>query len=231
MDIPEIVTENKAKKSPRRPRVSLSREQSPQPVEEVVPSHDRPRSSWWRLMPIVLWIVVLAVFSVTLYLVSPDAIIAHIGVSNAYAIIFILSILGGMMTFSGIPYHLFLVTFVLSGLNPYLLGMIAGIGVTIGDMTSYMAGYYGRALVPRRIEVFMSKLEVLRESHPRLLPLIFLLYGSLVPYSSDVLTVPMGLIRYPFWKLMIPLGIGSMIFNVGLALLAAHAYEYLGWLL
>ena len=194
---------------------------------EVPDTHHRVR----RAAPIVVWFFILLLFSATLYFIPPETMVAHVGVSNAYALILVLSFLGGVMTFSGVPYHLFLVSFVLAGMNPWILGIIAGLGVTLGDVTSYFVGYYGRVLLTPRLESYVQKIEILKERHPRLLPLIFFLYSSVVPYSSDVFTIPMGLIRYPFFRLMIPLVLGSMIFNIGLAFLALYAYDYLSYVL
>lgn len=210
------------KKSPLAVPVGDHRAQT-----QSTPSVPAQRHRFRYALAVALWIALLVTFSVTLYLVPPQTVISYIGISNAYLLIFVLSFLGGMMTFSGVPYHLFLVSFVLSGLNPYLLGAIAGIGVTIGDATSYLIGYFGRVLLSERMEKILQRLESLKDKHPRILPAIFFLYGACVPYSSDVITVPMGLIRYPFWKLMIPLGVGAMIFNITLSLLSAYAYEYL----
>ena len=36
---------------------------------------------------------------------SPERIVDLIGVNNAYALLFILAFLGGLTTFSGVPYH------------------------------------------------------------------------------------------------------------------------------
>ena len=34
---------------------------------------------------------------------SPDQIIAYVGVENAYLLIFVLALIGGLTTFSGVP--------------------------------------------------------------------------------------------------------------------------------
>ena len=54
---------------------------------------------------------------------TPEKIADVVGVTNGYVFISILAFLGGLTTFSGIPYHLILVTLSLGGL--YIAGGIA----------------------------------------------------------------------------------------------------------
>ena len=47
-------------------------------------------------------------------------------------------------------------------------------------------------------------------------------------YSGEIVrTSEMGVLHYPFWGMMIPLGFGNAVFNVSLAFLAAYAYGLL----
>ncbi|MDD5589815.1 MAG: hypothetical protein PHQ47_01415 [Candidatus Portnoybacteria bacterium] len=157
---------------------------------------------------------------------SPEKFIGFIGVSNAYALIFILATLGGMTTFSGIPYHLILITMATGGLNPLLLGLATSFGVMLGDSTSYYIGYQGRIIAPPRWHGFFEKIYNFGLKYPKLLPFFFFIYGSFMPFSNDFIVISMGLARYPFWRLMIPLGLGNLVFNIGLSYLSIYAYNF-----
>ncbi|OGI21505.1 MAG: hypothetical protein A2808_00490 [Candidatus Moranbacteria bacterium RIFCSPHIGHO2_01_FULL_55_24] len=176
-----------------------------------------------RLIPILFFIGFSFVFSYS----SPENILGFIGVENAYLLIFFLALLGGLTTFSGIPFHLVLIALATGGLNPFLLGTVTAIGVMLGDSTSYYIGHQGRSLMSPRLQSMLERLSFVQQKYPKLLPIFFFLYGSLLPLSNDVITIPMGLLRYPFWRVMIPLGLGNLVFNISLALVAAYAYEYL----
>ncbi len=165
------------------------------------------------------------------YYSSPDELISFIGVENAYTLMFTLAFLGGLTTFSGIPYHAILILLASGGLNPFVLGIYAAGGVMAGDATSYYIGYSGKILVPRPVQRILEKFCSFCLAQPKLLPLGFFLYGSLVPFSNDFIVISMGLAHYPFWKVMIPLGIGNIVFNVSLAYLAIYAYDFLKKLL
>lgn len=166
-------------------------------------------------------------FSFLFYYLTPAAIIGFIGVQNAYALMFILALLGGLTTFSGIPYHIVLIALAAGGLNPILLGVSAGIGVILGDSTSYYIGHEGRVLVTGRLRAALDRLSKIQETYPRLLPWVFFLFSALMPISNDVLVIPAGLIGYPYRRMIIPLALGNIVFNTGVALLAVYAYGFL----
>ena len=180
-----------------------------------------------KYLPRVSLILFFVGCSFFLYYSSPENLIEFIGVENVYFFIFILALIGGMTTFSGIPYHLVLVTLAIGDLNPILLGVSAAAGVTLGDSTSYFVGHQGRVIIPQGIQKILGKISAFGFKHPRLLPLFFFLYGSFLPFSNDFIVISMGLARYPFWRVMIPLGAGNLIFNISLAFLASYAYDFL----
>ena len=159
---------------------------------------------------------------------SPNVLVGFIGTDNAYLLMFILAFFGGLTTFSGIPYHLILITLSLGGLNPFLLGFSTSIGVMLGDSTSYYVGYRGGAIISQRLqEGIFRYVNSFTRNYPKAFPVFCLLYGSFVPFSNDFITISAGLARYPFWRVMVPLAVGNMIFNVSLAYFAVYAYDLL----
>lgn len=174
-------------------------------------------------------IILLAVFvgiSVFFYYSSPEKLILYIGVENAYVLMLILAFLGGLTTFSGVPYHAILVLLASGGLNPFFLGISAASGVILGDTTSYYVGYSGGSVIPQKARKILQKFCSFCLARPKLSPIAFFLYGSFVPFSNDFIVISMGLARYPFWRVMIPLGLGNFVFNISLAYFALYAYEF-----
>jgi len=158
---------------------------------------------------------------------SPEKLVYFIGVENAYLLIFILAFIGGITTFSGIPYHLVLITLAAGGLNPVFLGTSTAFGVMLGDTTSYYVGYQGSAIIPRSFHRILDTIRNFSLKHPKLLPLLFFLYGCMSPFSNDFIVISMGLSRYPYWKVIAPLGLGNLVFNVSLSYFATEAHELL----
>ncbi|OGC84934.1 hypothetical protein A3F55_02855 [Candidatus Adlerbacteria bacterium RIFCSPHIGHO2_12_FULL_53_18] len=176
-----------------------------------------------RFLPILFFVGL----TITFFYFSPEGILSLVGVENAYVLLFVLAFLGGLTTGSGIPYHVVLISFAAGGLNPLILGITTALAVTFGDCTTYYVGYFGGQLMPVRVQTALKKLSFLKERYPRLLPTIFFLYGACVPFSSDLVTIPMGFLKYPLWRVMLPLGLGTVIFNTALAYAAVYLY---GWL-
>ena len=48
------------------------------------------------------------------------------------------------------------------------------------------------------------------------------IYGAMIPIPNDVIVIPMGLAHYPYKKLIIPLGLGNIVFNIMLALVGFY---------
>lgn len=178
------------------------------------------------LLPLVAWISFAVVMVGLVSFISPETLIERIGVESAYTLLFVLALLGGFSVFSGVPYYIVLVTLATSGLNPYVLGSIAALAVMLGDSTSYMLGYLGRSVVPEQMQPMLARITAFEERHPRMLPAFFFCYGLCAPFSNDLITIPMGISHYPFWKVFIPLAVGNTIFNISLALLSVHAYSF-----
>ena len=104
-------------------------------------------------------------------------------------------------------------------------------GNILGDTTSYFLGYYGRLLLPESGRWIQEKIQNIASSHPRLLPIIFFGYGAFVPLSNDLLTIPFGMARYPFFRLMIPLLLGNVAYGTIVAYFGEQIFSVLSGLL
>ena len=128
--------------------------------------------------------------------------------------------------FAGVPFVLGGLREGLSGpfiFDPWLVGVLSGVGATIGDMTSYVLGYGGRRLVDESSSSGFSKFI---EDHPRATPVaVFVLAAT--PLPLDPAVVALGVARYSWWKLFWPCLIGEVIF---LTVVSWAGRLSLGWL-
>lgn len=165
--------------------------------------------------------------SVYFYIYStPTGLVNLVGIENAYLLMFFVAFLGGLTTFNTVPYYSVLLILTTAGLSPLLLGLSSATGVMGGDSTSYYMGYQGGGIVPSRLRNFFIKLHTAMARYPRAFPFFCFAYGALSPFSNDFITIPAGLARYPFARVMLPLAMGNLVFNIGLAYAATYTYNF-----
>ncbi len=134
---------------------------------------------------------------------------------------FIISLIGNAtillpFPYVGVPFILGGVQSIATGpflFDPWLIGFVSGVGATIGEMTGYAIGYAGGELIK---EEQRSSIRDLALQHPRLTP-VLLWFVAATPIPDDVLVVPLGASKYPWWKVMIPQLIGKSMFLAGVA--------------
>lgn len=156
-------------------------------------------------MVILLWAALLIVY-------GPRAIVEYIGVENAYLVIFLLAISGGLSSMTSAPFYAALATFAAGGADPLLLGLVAGASISVGDMLFFTFGKVALAetrLKDNRLVVFFKGL---LERSPRWgVPGLVLGYTALTPFPNDLLMVPLGTLKERFWVVAPWLAFGNTI--------------------
>ncbi len=133
------------------------------------------------------------------------------GYSGAFAV----SFLGNATILVPFPYVV--VPFVLGanmGYDPWFIGLVSGVGAAIGEMTGYFAGYYGRRLLKEEDKVNGFREYV--QQRPSMTPLIVWFLAA-TPIPDDLLIVPLGVARYSWWRVFVPLLIGKAVFLTAIA--------------
>ncbi len=174
-----------------------------------------------------LIVLLFILWTFLLYNFSPDEIVEFFGIGNGYIIVLILGFLGGTSILFPFPYYLFVLTFGAGGANPLLLGICAGFGVILGETTSYFVGYHGRIILSKK---YQEKFNILckhcnTKTNSILLTIVLFLYGAFVPFPNDLLILPLAAARYNYWKLIIPLGLGNIIFNIIIAFAGLYGWH------
>jgi membrane protein YqaA with SNARE-associated domain len=122
------------------------------------------------------------------------------------------------------PYTAYLVLLGNVGFNPYMLGVVAGLGAAIGEVTAYFTGRFGRVLLNEKTKKNVEFLrELMAQKHWRVALFLFLLGATPIP--DDVFLIPLGLLKYPFWRAVWPMALGKVILTYVFAATGSAAGE------
>lgn len=153
---------------------------------------------------LIIWIFILI-------FIGPNKIVDFLGVENSYLILFLIAAIGGLSTLTGSVYYTSLITFSAAGLNPFILSVIGGIGLTISDSIFYYFGRVGRDILPDKIKRNTNKFYKWLKSKPQwTLPIFVYAYTGFTPFPSDIMLIAIALIKINFKKIVIPLLLGNM---------------------
>jgi len=128
-------------------------------------------------------------------------------IQYSYFGVFIISFIGTASIIIPVPYTLFI--FALSttqNWDPWLLIIAGGFGSAAGELTGYALGYFGRRIISEERQRKMTYLLKLFDRYGPLAIFIF----ALTPLPDDVLFIPLGILRYKFYKAFIPALIGKL---------------------
>jgi len=135
---------------------------------------------------------------------------------------FIGSIIGNITIALPTPYA-FLITALGTNLNPFVLGLVSGLGATLGELMSYWVGLASRkALNPQQL----NRLEIVKRLVVKYGSLVIVLF-AVTPLPDDLLLIPLGIIGYDFRKLAFSIWTGKTILALTLAYAGYYGMEYL----
>jgi membrane protein DedA with SNARE-associated domain len=124
--------------------------------------------------------------------------------------VFAISLIGTASIIIPIPYTILIFNLSISYPNewdPILLTIAGGLGSAIGEMSGYALGYFGRKIVNQERQRKMTYLVKIFDRYGPLAIFVF----ALTPLPDDLLYIPLGILRYKFYKAFIPTLIGKLL--------------------
>jgi membrane protein DedA with SNARE-associated domain len=192
------------------------------------PELEPARGSWVkrRLLPVLSLAAVITIVGTVLYIyrTNPEFIenLEEYGYLGAFLISMILN------ATVVLPAGNFLVLAALGAAlpAPTLVGLAASLGAAVGEMTGYLAGYSGRAVVPQnsrwyaRIRSWLDRYGMLA------------IFGlSAAPLLFDVAGLAAGVMRFPAPKFFVACFLGRSLLYIMLAWAGAFGWEQvIDWL-
>lgn len=175
-----------------------------------------------RLLYLSLLVIgVLAIVLVTILVQKPDNPVEYAR-SIGYGGVFLMGLIGSASPVWPLPGSWAAGLGAAFGLNPFLVGMAAGFGEPIGEISGYTAGYGGQIAINKwkryaQIENWMKKRGGIT---------IFVV--SAIPnFFIKLATIAAGALRYPLWRFFIFCWAGKTIKSLGFAFVGAAFSEWL----
>jgi membrane protein DedA with SNARE-associated domain len=142
-----------------------------------------------------------------------------------YLGLFIVEIVGNLSIIFPTPG--FAINFLLGGtpgFNPWLVGLVAGAGATIGEVTGYGVGMGGREVLHKKYGNLLKKTKKWMEDHGDFA--IIILFAA-TPLPHDIVGMISGAVRYPFRKFMLATLMGKVIAGWALAWAGFYSIGFL----
>jgi membrane protein DedA with SNARE-associated domain len=161
----------------------------------------QPKVGFWRKKRL-LYIALLVAGALTMILVGilvqkPTDFEEYL-TSSGYGGVFLMAVVGSASPVWPLPGSWAVFIAAGLGLNPFLLGLAAGLGEPIGELSGYTAGYGGQIAINKWKRY--AKIENWMRKHGGIT--IFLI--SAIPnFFIKLATVAAGALRYPLWKFFI----------------------------
>jgi membrane protein YqaA with SNARE-associated domain len=183
------------------------------------------RIDWLFLVSVLVlftyWLLIMVFSDLTGPIVGFYYWFQSLSVFIGYPGAFIVSLLGNATILVPFPY--IAVIFFLGGttggpagtfiFDPWILGVLSGVGATLGEMTGYVLGWYGSRYVDQdQANGFLDFVN----RHPTLTPFVVWFLAA-TPLPDDMLVVPLGVAKYSWKNVLVPQLIGKTMFLMAIA--------------
>ena len=100
-----------------------------------------------KIITFTLLALFIIAVSVSVYIIGPEGIVDIFGMRNSYLFILFSAVFAAFSTFTSAPFYTSVITLSAAGLNPFLIGLLGGIGITVGDGFLLYFGKKGRSIL------------------------------------------------------------------------------------
>jgi membrane protein DedA with SNARE-associated domain len=186
-----------------------------QPSPQEQPTNEASGS--WLKRNFLSLLLFIAVFAVTVVLFFFQDKIAELK-SWGYLGAFLVSLTANATIVLPMP-SLILLLPIGAAFNPWFVGLAAGLGGAMGEMTAYLAGYSGRGIWHDN-KAYLQAVNWLKKWG---MPVIFIF--SATPLPLDVMGLAAGNLRFPAWKFFTACLPGKIIKYIVLAFIGKQFYD------
>jgi|GEM_PF-649562 len=169
--------------------------------------------------------ILFILLSIAIAQVPIETVIEVIGSENAWLLMFFLGAIGGLSTFVTIPYQIVLMSLASGGVNPIILGVATAIGVMLGDSCMFLFSKGISQILSDSQRKAIANWKTYLQAHPRILTPGLIVYGMCSPFSNDFIVAGLSIMGYRYIRIVVPLAIGNIVYNIALAYAGLYFYD------
>jgi membrane protein YqaA with SNARE-associated domain len=178
--------------------------------------------------PLLGWRIVILLFSLAisvLIFLYRDRLADF--ASYGYLGLFVVSVVGNATVL--LPMPSLVATFITGGvLNPWLVGIVSGAGMAVGELSGYLAGYGGAGIVEAKDRDRYERLEGWMRRYGALTTFVL----SAIPNPLfDLAGIAAGALHYPVWRFLLICFLGKTVKGLALAFIGAQSLDLIQRLL
>jgi len=149
---------------------------------------------------------------------------AHYGDIGVYVAIFLISIIGNVSVIMPVPYIIALaILVVVLPINPLLVGVAAGFGASIGELSAWLLGRGTGEMIEDT--TYGKRLDSLAKLVKKGYGIPLIIFFAATPLPDDLLLIVLGMVNYNIGYALVACFIGKIILAVGIAYLVRSAAE------
>jgi uncharacterized membrane protein YdjX (TVP38/TMEM64 family) len=146
-----------------------------------------------------------------------DWVVQSYGYLGAFAV----CLLGNLSIILPVPFALVVYAFGAT-LDPLILGLVSGVGCTVGELSAYLVGRGGRRIMNRRYGKRFDAVERLIDRYGALV--VFL--AALLPIPDDLILIPLGILKYDLKKILVAMFVGKTLMCLVIAYAGKYSYSF-----
>ncbi len=149
---------------------------------------------------------------------------ANYGDIGVYVAIFLISIIGNVSVIMPVPYIIALaILVVVLPINPLLVGVSAGLGASIGELSAWLLGRGTSEIIEDT--AYGKRLNSLAGLVKKGYGIPLIIFFAATPLPDDLLLIVLGMVNYNIGYALIACFIGKVLLAVGIAYLVRGAAE------
>lgn len=190
----------------------------------------RTKKDYLKKVLFFVGILVLIIALITiLHFFSPEEIVQKIGLKNAYILMFLIAFFGGFSAWISFSFVATLVMFSAGGANPLILGLVSGLGLSIGDVIMFFLGVSGRSIIvgkwDKRLKKASSKVKRIGN---KWIAFFSYIYIGFTPLPNDFLLIFLAMMEFPPKKIYLPIILGDFTYSLLIAFFALKVFFLFG---